>query len=55
MNSLTKTALDMATQDIKFNRIFFGRRTTLAEVREIYDMCLKVAKMVEKRENELNG
>jgi hypothetical protein len=52
MNSLTETALDMATQDIKFNRLFFKRRTTLAEAREIFDMCLKVARMVDEREKE---
>lgn len=52
MNSLTETALDMTTQDIKFNRLFFGQRTTLTEAREIFDMCLKVAKMVGERENQ---
>lgn len=55
MNSLTKTALDMTTQDIKFNRLFFKQRTTLAEAREIFDMCLKVARMVEEREKEREG
>lgn len=44
MTNLTKTALSMATQDIKFNRLFFGKRTTLAEVRRIYDMCVIAAK-----------
>lgn len=43
MNNLTKIALDMATQDIKFNRLTFGKRTTVAEAREIYLLCWNVA------------
>jgi hypothetical protein len=38
MNNLLKIALDMTTQDIKANRIFFGKYTTAAEVCEIF--CL---------------
>jgi hypothetical protein len=50
MTNLTKTALSMATQDIKFNRLLFGKRTTLADVRRIYELCIAVARKVEARE-----
>ena len=48
MTNLAKTALSMATQDIKANRLFFRQRTTLAEVRRIYDMCVIAARRVEE-------
>ena len=47
MTNLAKTALSMATQDIKANRLFFRQRTTLADVHRIYDMCVIAAKRVE--------
>ena len=50
MTNLTETALSMATQDIKFNRLMFGKRTTLDDVREIFKLCVAVAKKVEARE-----
>ena len=53
MTNLAKRALSMATQDIKANRLFFGQRTTLAEVRRIYDMCVIAARRVEN--NNVNS
>ena len=49
-DELIETALDMATQDIKFNRIFFGKKTTLPEVLRIFGLCLKTAKKVDAEE-----
>jgi len=46
-DELIETALDIATQDIKFNRIFFHRKTTLPEVLRIFGLCLKTAKRLE--------
>jgi hypothetical protein len=40
----------MTTADIRANRLPFRTRTTLADAREIYLQCLKVAKKVEVRE-----
>jgi hypothetical protein len=37
-----KTALDMATLDIKANRYYFKKRTSLAEAVRISGICLKV-------------
>jgi hypothetical protein len=50
MTNLTKTALDMATADIRANRLPFRTRTTLADAREIFLQCLRVAKWVQVRE-----
>jgi hypothetical protein len=45
--NLIDTALDMATQDIKFNRIFFHRRTTLPEVLRIIELCIVAVKRLD--------
>jgi len=37
-----KTALDMATLDIKANRYMFNKRTSLQEAVKITGMCLHV-------------
>jgi hypothetical protein len=46
-DNLIKTALDMATQDIKANRLAFGKRTTLSEAMQIIELCLVTATKVE--------
>jgi hypothetical protein len=55
MTNLAKIALSMTTQDIKYNRLYFGSKTTLADVRRIYEMCLSVATKVQEREMERKG
>ena len=46
-DKLIEITLDAATQDIKFNRIFFHRRTTLPEVLRIVELCLVTAKRLD--------
>lgn len=41
-----KVAFNMATQDIKVNRIMFGKRTSHRELQEIVNICLKIAKKI---------
>ncbi|QIB26067.1 hypothetical protein [Caloranaerobacter azorensis] len=43
-----RLALDMATDDIKANRIAFGKRTSLEEALEIIIACIKVVQKIEK-------
>jgi hypothetical protein len=50
MTNLTKTALSMTTADIRANRLPFHTRTTLADAREIFLQCLRVARRVDERE-----
>lgn len=38
-----KRILEMATQDIKANRIQFGRRTSREYLRDIINICIKIA------------
>jgi hypothetical protein len=45
-------ALDMATDDIKFNRISFGKRTSLSKALEIIISCVNVAQKIEKGSSE---
>ncbi|MDP4179065.1 MAG: hypothetical protein Q8900_12090 [Bacillota bacterium] len=42
-DSLFKHSLDMATKDIKFNRIAFKKRTTLKQAIEITAICALTA------------
>jgi hypothetical protein len=39
-------ALRMAEQDIKFNRVWYGKRTTMAEIKQIIGSCLTVLERV---------
>ena len=40
---IVKTALDMTTQDIKFNRIGFNKRTSKSEFMKIFFRSLDLA------------
>ena len=42
-----QTALQIATMDIKANRLAFGKRTTLPEALKIIGLCLITANKVE--------
>jgi pyruvate-formate lyase-activating enzyme len=44
MNNLLKVVFDMATADIKANRIAFGKRTTMADLKLILRTCLITAR-----------
>jgi len=47
-DKLIKTALDMATQNIKANRLAFGKKTTLPEAMKIIGLCLVTATKVDQ-------
>jgi len=41
-DSEVREVLELATSDIKINRVDFGKRTSLPEVVEITELCFRV-------------
>jgi len=48
-----REVLDLATSDIKTNRVDFGKRTSLPEVVEIAESCLRAFQRMEQARHDI--